>query len=153
MNRPRERMALLYHLMGNQEGQAAYADSLRMAQEAVLEEARANPGPDQTAVKARAQAKLGIAYALLGEPFKALMEASTAVSSLPITTDAYEGVDHLRDLALTMILIGETEMALDHLETLLSVPSTLTQAELALDPIYAPLHGNPRFQELLVPIQ
>jgi hypothetical protein len=118
-----------------------------------LEAARANPGPDQTAVKARAQAKLGIAHALLGEPFLAFREGSTAVSSLPITSDAYEGADHLRDLALTLILIGETELAVDHLETLLGVPSTVTAAELALDPLFAPLGDQPRFRELLASAQ
>jgi TolB-like protein/Tfp pilus assembly protein PilF len=153
LNRPHERMAILYYLMGNGEMSMAHADSLRISQEAVLEEARANPGPDQTVVKARAQAKLGIAYALLGEPFMAFKEASTAVSSLPITTDAYEGVDHLLDLAVTLILIGETELALDHLETLLSIPSTLTLADLTLDPIYRPLRDLPRFQQLLSSVQ
>jgi TolB-like protein/Tfp pilus assembly protein PilF len=153
MSRPHERMALLYYHLGDDELQMAYADSLRLAQEAVLESARANPGPDQTVVKARAEAKLGIAYALLGEPFMAFREASTAVSTLPITTDAYEGVDHLLDLSLTLILIGETELALDHLETLLGVPSTLTLAELRLDPIYRPLQELPRFQQILSSVQ
>jgi len=153
LNRPYERMAILYHLMGNEALRLAYADSLRMTQEAVLEAARANPGPDQTVVKARASAKLGLAYALMGEAFKAFKEGSTAISTLPITTDAYEGADHLRDLVLTLILIGETDLAIQHLETALSVPSTFTTAELILDPVFEPLRQHPRFQELLDSVQ
>jgi TolB-like protein/Tfp pilus assembly protein PilF len=147
--RSHERLAILYHLMGNEALRNAHADSLRAASQAVLDEAAANPGPDQTGVKARAHAKLGIAYALLGQGFAALTEGFTAVSSLPVTVDAYEGGNHLRDLALAMTLMGETELALEQIETALSIPSPLTRADLVLDPVFRPLRDDPRFQELL----
>jgi tetratricopeptide (TPR) repeat protein len=147
--RSHERLAILYHLMGNKALSNAHADSLRAASQAVLDEAAANPGPDQTGVKARAHAKLGIAYALLGQGFAALTEGFTAVSSLPVTVDAYEGGNHLWDLALAMTLMGETELALEQIETALSIPSPLTRADLVLDPVFRPLRDDPRFQELL----
>jgi TolB-like protein/Flp pilus assembly protein TadD len=147
--RSHERLAILYHLMGNEALRDAHADSLRAASQAVLDAAAATPGPDQTGVKARAHAKLGIAYALLGQGLAALTEGFTAVSSLSITADAYEGGNHLRDLALAMTILGETELALEQLETAFSVPSPLTRADLVLDPVFRTLRDHPRFQELL----
>jgi hypothetical protein len=135
--------------MGNEALRDAHADSLRAASQAVLDAAAATPGPDQTGVKARAHAKLGIAYALLGQGLAALTEGFTAVSSLSITADAYEGGNHLRDLALAMTILGETELALEQLETAFSVPSPLTRADLVLDPVFRTLRDHPRFQELL----
>ncbi len=144
-----ERTAILYHLMGNEALRNAYADSLRLASQAVLDAEAANPGPDQTGVKARAHAKLGIAYALLGENLSALTEGFTAVSSLPVTVDAYEGGNHLRDLAIAMTILGEADLALEQLEAALAVPSPLTRADLLLDPIFSSLRDHPVFQELV----
>jgi len=153
MGRAHERLAILYHLMGNKELRDAHADSLRLASEAVLEEARANPGPVQTGVRARAQAKLGIAYALLGEGFAALSAGFKAVSSLPVAVDAYEGASHLRDLAVALAILGDAELALENLEMALSVPSPVTRADLVLDPIFLSLRDHPRFQALLDSVQ
>ncbi len=151
--RSHERLAILYHFIGDTDLRDAHADSLRLASEAVLEAARANPGPVQTGVRARAQAKLGIAYALLGEGFSALSEGFTAVSNLPVSVDAYEGADHLRDLAVALAILGDADLALENLQMALSVPSTLTRADLLLDPIFRPLRDHPRFQELVATVQ
>jgi TolB-like protein/Flp pilus assembly protein TadD len=147
--RSHERLAILYHLMGNEALRNAHADTLRMASEEVLQEARANPGPVQTGVISRARAKLGLAYALLGQGFPAVSEGFTAVNSLPISVDAYEGANHLRDLAVSLTILGDRDMAIDQLETALSVPSTLNRADLILDPVFQSLRDHPRFQALL----
>jgi len=47
------------------------------------------------------------------------------------------------------IVLGEKEKALDHLEPLLKVPYYLTPGWLAIDPNFAPLKGQPRFEALL----
>ncbi|MGW8268545.1 MAG: TPR end-of-group domain-containing protein, partial [Longimicrobiales bacterium] len=83
----------------------------------------------------------------------AVSEGFTAVSSLPISADAYEGANHLRDLAATLSILGDEEMAIEQLEAALAVPSTLTRADLTLDPIFRPLRDSPRFQALLAPVQ
>lgn len=147
--RSHERLAFIYHLMGDETLCALHADSLQASSEAILEEAKGNPGPVQSGVIARAKAKLGLAHALKGEILPAWREASGAVSTLPITTDAYEGANHLRDLILTLTLVGEIDLAVQNLETALSVPSTITLADLALDPAFSPLRDHPRVRELL----
>jgi hypothetical protein len=144
-------MAIVYHLQGDDERAAEFADSLRLANEAVLEAAEANPGPVQTGVIARAHAKLGLAHALLGGGIRAYFEGSSAVSQLPVSVDAYEGAEHLRDLALVYTLIGETDLAIQELEAALAVPSPVSAGELRLDPVFDPLRGDPRFQALLDP--
>jgi hypothetical protein len=145
-----ERLAILYHLMGDQEMRDLHADSLRIVSEATLAAARANPGPVQTGVVARAHAKLGIAYALLGEGVNASMEGSSAVIHLPVFTDAYEGAEHVRDLAVIYALIGAPDLALEQLETALMVPSPVTRVELELDPLFDAVRELPGFQELVL---
>jgi len=51
--------------------------------------------------------------------------------------------------ARSMVIAGEPDRALDQLEYLLKVPYGLTPAYLKIDPSFAPLKGNPRFEKLL----
>ncbi len=153
MGTAHERQALLYHLLGEEDLRDAYADSLRMDSQEVLDAAAATLGAVQTGVIARAHAKLGIAYALLGESIRAAAEGATAVSSLSIHDDAYAGADHLRDLVLIYTLIGATDLAVQELQTALSIPSPLTRVELTLDPLFESLRGHPSFPELLALVQ
>ncbi len=158
--RSHENLALAYHLLGNEEMTLVFADSLRMAMEAVLDAAGRTSGPVQSNVVAQAHAKLGIAHALLGNWAAAVREGTRATSMVPVGTegyagtllliDAFSGTAHLRDLAVTYALIGEQEGAIDQLEAAVSVPSLVTASELRLNPLYDTLRDNPRFQALLV---
>jgi TolB-like protein/Tfp pilus assembly protein PilF len=147
--RRHERLALIYHLMGREDLRNLHADSLHQASMAVLEAARANPGPVQAGVMARAHAKLGIASALLGEEINAWVEGSSAVSLVPLSADAYEGAEHMRDLAVVYTLIGEFDLAVQQLEATLSVPSPLNRLDLLLDPVFEPLRSQSGFDALL----
>ena len=149
-----ERMALLYHLTGEEELRDVYADSLRASSQAVLDAARADRrGAVQSGVIARAHAKLGVAYALLGESLSAVAEGSTAVSILSVDHDAYDGGDHLKDLVLIYTLIGATDLALQEFRTALSIPSPVTRVELVLDPLFEPLREDPGFAQLVATVQ
>jgi len=140
--------------MGEEELRDAYADSLRMSSEADLEAATGTGrGAVQNRVIAQAHAKLGIAYALLGESFSAVAEGSKAVSRLSVSDDAYDGANHLRDLVLIYTLIGAPDQAILEFETALSLPSPLTRMDLVLDPLFAPLRAHPGAAALLAGLQ
>jgi hypothetical protein len=52
-------------------------------------------------------------------------------------------------MAHIYVLVGEYDQALDTMESVLAMPGGYSARLLAIDPIWAPLQGNPRFQKLL----
>lgn len=52
-------------------------------------------------------------------------------------------------MAHIYVLVGEYDQALDTMESVLELPGGYSAQLLAFDPIWAPLHGDPRFQKLL----
>src|SRR5439155_20410613 len=73
----------------------------------------------------------------------AVHEGQDAVASSG-TLDAY--VAH--QLARIYILVDQPDRALDQLELLLRVPYILSPGCLRIEPNFAPLRGNPRFERL-----
>jgi hypothetical protein len=49
----------------------------------------------------------------------------------------------------TFLLVGEPDSAVVRLEQLLTLPAYTTVAGLRIDPVWAPLRGNPRFERLV----
>ena len=119
-----------------------YADSGRVILERRV---AADPG------EARIRMLLAIAHALLGRKGDALREAKRAVETLPVSRDAWDGADLQQDLAFIETLVGEHDSAISRLASLLAIPSGLSQTYLRVDPMWAPLRDNPRFQELIAP--
>jgi len=68
---------------------------------------------------------------------------------LPPERDALTGVEHLQGLAEVLWQAGDTTAALDVLDRVLAMPGVMSVPMLRSDPLWAPLHGNPRFDRLL----
>jgi hypothetical protein len=68
---------------------------------------------------------------------------------MPISRDADNGAYYQHQLVRIYLMVGEPEQALDRLEPLLRMPYYLSPGWLRLDPDFAALKDNPRFEKLL----
>ena len=91
----------------------------------------------------------GLALAYMGRRAEAVQEGERGFALQPSSTDAYGGPYNQHQLTRIYLLAGEPEKALDHLEQLLKVPYYLSPGWLRIDPTFAPLKGNPRFERLI----
>jgi tetratricopeptide (TPR) repeat protein len=132
--------AQTYYLRGDQAKARVYADSARIAFEDQL---RAAPEDGQR------HAFQGLALAYLGRKAEAIQEGQRAVALWPISRDANNGAYIQHQLVRIYLLVGEPEKALDQLEPLLKIPYELSPGWLRIDPTFAPLKGNPRFERLV----
>ncbi len=128
-------MAHTHWLRGDRKVAMAYADTARVAFEQQL---LAAPGDAQRHVI------LGVALAYLGDKAGAAREGGWASRG----DERYR--DYLRhQLARIYLLTGEPAKALDLLEPLVrKIGYDLTPAWLRIDPLFASLKGNPRFERL-----
>ena len=133
-------LAATYAVRGDQLKARAYADSARAAFE---EQLRATPNDAQLHVLH------GLALAYLGRKAEAVGEGQRALALRPITKDALQGSYDQHQLARIYLLVGEPEKALNELEPLLKIPYYLSPGWLKIDPTFAPLRGNPRFERLV----
>jgi eukaryotic-like serine/threonine-protein kinase len=129
-----------YWLRGDRARARAYADSTRIALE---EQLRATPDNAQQRVF------LGLALAYLGRKTDAIREGERGAAQVPVSRDGYTGPYYQHLLARIYLLVGEPGKALDQLEPLLKIPYHLSPGWLRIDPAFAPLKGNPRFERLI----
>jgi serine/threonine-protein kinase len=132
--------AQTYDLRGDRARARAYADSARLVLD---EQLRATPD------NAQRHAFRGLALAYLGQKAEAVAEGERAVTLMPVSRDAYQGTYLQHQLVRIYILVGEPEKALEHLEPLLKIPYYLSSGWLRIDPTFAPLRQNPRFERLI----
>ncbi|MBI3872145.1 MAG: protein kinase [candidate division Zixibacteria bacterium] len=131
----------IYRLMDRPEEASQRFDSARV----ILE--RGIPGDaDNSAIYKR----LGVAYAGLGRREDAIRSGQKAIVLEPLSKDAfYFGPTALENMALIYTMLGDYNLAIDLFDTLLSTPAGLiTIPYLELDPRYADLVRQPRFQRL-----
>ena len=98
---------------------------------------------------AAALSLLGLIDAGLGRKEEAVREGRQACELLPMTKDAVDGVAFAVNLAQIYTWVGEKELAIDQLVPPLKVPNDLHYGELKLHPLWDPLRGHPRFEQLL----
>ncbi len=132
-------LAQTYWLRGDRAKARIYADSARMAFE---ENIKATPDDAQQ------HALLGLALAYLGRKADAIREGQRSIELQPIAKDAFSGPYMQHQLVRIYLLTGQPEKALDLLEPLLKIPYSLSPGLLRIDPNFAPLKGNPRFEKL-----
>ncbi|HEX3159356.1 MAG TPA: protein kinase [Gemmatimonadaceae bacterium] len=132
-------LAEIHALQGNQARARIYADSARRA---FLAQTRALPTSGER------HALLGLALAYAGHHAEALRAGERGVALTPMSEDYSVGPYVQLQLVRIHLLAADTEAALDLLEPLLEAPWYVTPAWLRIDPTFAPLRGNPRFERL-----
>jgi tetratricopeptide (TPR) repeat protein len=92
---------------------------------------------------------LALVQAGLERKPEALEAARQAAELRPIRKSHYHGAVTSSLLTEVYITLGEYDLALAHIEPLLQNPSYLSVNWLKADPLFAPLHDDPRFQSLM----
>ena len=132
-------LAQTYYHRGDRARARIYADSARIA---FLEQLAATPNDPQR------HSLVGLSLAYMGKKGEAIRYGERALELMNPARDGYTGPYIQHQLVRIYLLTGETEKALDKLEPLLTLPYHLSPGWLRLDPAFAPLKGNPRFEKL-----
>jgi eukaryotic-like serine/threonine-protein kinase len=127
-----------YRFRGDSLRMRAYADTARVGFARQLEQL---PGDRQR------QVFYGLALAYLGRKVEAIAHGESSLGASATSSNTFD-VYNRHQLTRIYLALGEKEKALDNLEILLKVPYYLSPEWLKIDPNFAPLRGNPRFERM-----
>ncbi|HWA57342.1 MAG TPA: tetratricopeptide repeat protein, partial [Gemmatimonadales bacterium] len=133
-------MAQTWWTRGDHARARAWADTARIESEQVLRVTHDDP---------QRVLFLGLAQAYLGQKAEAIRNAERGAASVTPAQDALSGAYFQHQLARVYVLTGEYEKAITTLEPLLRMPYDISPGWLRIDPNFAPLRGNPRFEKLI----
>jgi TolB-like protein/Tfp pilus assembly protein PilF len=102
-----------------------------------------NPG------QANAIATVAETQAWLGEKDAALAGIKQAQQIVPVSKDAFGGMEIMQMAAEIYTILGDNDKALTTLDEMLQKPSPMTVQGLKMNPMWDPLRKDPRFQALL----
>jgi len=128
-----------YRLMGNDAKARSYGE---MSAAAYAEVAKKFPDDPQQ------QELLGRALALAGKRTDAMQYGERSLALRATALDAVNGPYYKYQVARIFIQSGKYDRAIELIEQVLAVPGDVTPAWLRIDPIFAPLRGNPRFDRI-----
>src|SRR3954469_25622106 len=94
--------------------------------------------------EAKRHAPLAQCLAWLGEKEAAIAEAKRGTELLPESVDAFDGPVCTQTLAEIYMIVGEYDLALPIIDSLLSRPSQLTVEFLKIHPLFDPVRNDPR---------
>jgi TolB-like protein len=98
---------------------------------------------------ARTLAVLAQVDAGLGHKELAIQEAKHAADLMPLSKDVYDGALVLEGLAQVYTWTNEADRAIDLLQKLATMPSYINYARLKLYPVWTPLRGDTRLQQIV----
>ena len=133
-------MTQIHWFRGDKVRARAYADTAVAEYTRALKETPEDP---------QRNVMYGMALAYLGRKAEAIAAGERGTGLLPVTKDAVNGPYYLHQLARIYHLVGEDERAVSALEQLLRMPYYLSPGWLRIDPTFAELKGNPRYERLL----
>ena len=117
-----------------------HADSLVVYGDAMLSAA-----PDDFHLRC----SLAWLHAIRGQRVEAVRGVREVLAIVPPDRDHVAWSEVAQMSARTYVRAGELDAAVDQLQQLLRTPSVVSVPMLRTDPIWAPLRGNPRFEQLL----
>ena len=126
-------------LRGRKDLARAYADSALTLSRAQMDAVPTDPAP-------RMLYALVLAY--LGRGDEAIAEGRQALSASGAAAGNVPSYNHLQMVRI-LIVLNQPDQAMDELESLLKLPTFVSRKWLTIDPTFAPLKGNPRFERLV----